>query len=174
MIRRILVFLAVLFVGFFVWRWYDRAAADALLVKIKNLSVKKEDTYTTTLTNPDGSTTVINNNELGSSGLMTIITDTMSDKTASGSEVNDGLLQQILTSDNLKNTAVQSTGVVYVTGVTGGVITNTGKIETISAQPPTTSASTQPRVVTPSQQQPSSTLSDEDKSELEKFMSNWF
>ena len=65
-----------------------------------NLSVKKEDTYTTTLTNPDGSTTVINNNELGSSGLMTIITDTMSDKTASGSEVNDGLLQQILTSDN--------------------------------------------------------------------------
>lgn len=112
---------------------------------------------------------------MGTSGLMTIITDTMTDKTASGSEVNDGLLQQILTSDNLKNTAVQSTGVVYVNGVTGGVITNTGKIETISAQPTvTTPTPSQPKVVQPSQGQTNSALSDEDKSQLEQFMNNWF
>lgn len=179
MIRRILVFLAILFVSFFAWRWFDKAAADGFLVKVKNFSFKKQPSqYTTTITDPDGNTIVLDDegtNTIGSTGLRDILSDTLADKTASGSEVNEWLLQQILTTDTLRNTATQNTGtVINVSGLTGEVVVNTGPIETISAQPPKTiTTPSQPTVVRPSQQ-PASSLSDQDKSELANFLENWF
>lgn len=59
MIRRIILFLGILFVGFFAYRRYDKVAADQLLSKIKNFSFSKEDTYTTTITDANGSGKII-------------------------------------------------------------------------------------------------------------------
>lgn len=93
MIRRILVFLAILFVSFFAWRWFDKAAADGFLQKMKNFSFKKQSSsYTTTITDPDGNTIVLDDegsSTIGSTGLRDILSDTLADKTASGSEVNE-------------------------------------------------------------------------------------
>lgn len=174
MVRRILVFLALLFLAFFAWRWYDKAAADNFLQKIKNFSFKRSDNYTTTITNSDGTTTVIDDTTSGStiwsSGLIDLIEDTMSDKTTSGSTENDSLIKQILTSETLETSVQQP--VVQVQWLSGGVVINTGTIETISAQT-TTSVST-PKVVntssTSSQTSSSAQLSEQDKNEMQKFL----
>lgn len=51
MIRRIILFLGLLFVAFFAYRRYNPTSADALLSKIKTFSFKNSgnDTYTTTI-----------------------------------------------------------------------------------------------------------------------------
>jgi len=59
MIRRIILFLGILFVGFFAYRRYDKVAADQLLSKIKNFSFSQEDTYTTTIYDANGSGRVV-------------------------------------------------------------------------------------------------------------------
>lgn len=147
--------------------------------KVKNFSFTKGwSSYTTTITDPDGNTIVLDDEgdpTIGSTGLREILNDTLTDKTSSGSEVNESLIQQILTPNNLRDTATQSTGtVINVNGLSGWVVVNTWPIETISAQiTPTSPATTQPTVVRPSQQ-PSSSLSDKDKNELAQFLENWF
>lgn len=60
MIRRIVLFLGLLFVAFFAYRWYDRPAADTLLSKIKNLSFANTSTYTTTVSDLNGTGTDAN------------------------------------------------------------------------------------------------------------------
>lgn len=175
MVRRILVFLALLFLAFFAWRWYDKAAADNFLQKIKNFSFKRSDNYTTTITNSDGSTTIVDDASSGStiwsSGLIDLIEDTMSDKSTSGSTENDSLIKQILTSETLETSVQQP--VLQVQWLSGGVVINTGTIETISAQP-TTPVST-PKVVNTSSSASSQTssstqLSEQDKNEMQKFL----
>ena len=169
MIRRILVFLAVIFVAFFVYRRYDSVAADSLLSKIRHFSFKGKNTTTTTITNSDGTTTVIDNTTIGSSGFKNLVEDTLSDKNAPETGNDYLLIQKILTSDNLKSTSQQP--VIDVSGLTGGVVENRGPIETlrITPVPAPRSQHQNPRVVNPSEQT-SSQLSAEDKSELQKFL----
>lgn len=109
---------------------------------------------------------------IGSTWLKEILSDTITDKTTSWAELNEDLLEQILTPDNLRETATQSTGtVIYIDGLTWAVVVTATGSETLSTQPTTPS---QPTVVRPSQDTSSSSLSDEDMSQFEKFISNWF
>lgn len=152
MIRRIILFLWILFVGFFVYRRYDKVAADQFLSKIKNFSFSQEDTYTTTVYDTNGSGRVVVTS--GSAWLLEKLSDTMSDKSSS-SETNEQIVEQILTEDRLQE------GVV-VSWISGKVIIQTGKVDTISAVPqtsPKTSTTTTTKT----------TLSQEDERQAEEF-----
>lgn len=152
MIRRIILFLGILFVGFFVYRRYDKVSADQLLSKIKNFSFSKEDTYTTTITDTNGSGMVVVTS--GSAWLLEKLSDTMSDKWSS-SETDEQIVQQILNEERLQE------GVI-VPWISGKVIIQTGKVDTISAVPKTSpKASTTTTTKT--------TLSQEDERQAEEF-----
>ena len=166
MIRRILVFLAIIFVSFFAYRQYDRVAADLLLSKVKNFSLKGKTTYTTTITNSDGTTLDWDSSTIGSSWFIELINDTLSDK-SSLEDDNKELIEKILTSDTIKNNVQQP--VVDISTLTGETTANTWNIQTIIVVP-TQVQSTPPRVVRPVQEPVSPQLSQEDKSELEKFI----
>lgn len=144
MIRRILVFLAVLFVAFFAWRRYDRVAADNFLHKVKNFSFsKKEKTYTTTIIDPNG-TTIIMSGGIDSE-------ENTSDKTGENNNMiydqNQSLLKQILTPENLWKsitwsvttietwTTATGTTILRVDGLSGEIIMNTG-VSTIENKKP--------------------------------------
>ena len=93
------------------------------------------------------------------------------DRSTSGSTENDSLIKQILTSETLETSVQQP--VLQVQWLSGGVVINTGTIETISAQP-TTPVST-PKVVNTSSSASSQTssstqLSEQDKNEMQKFL----
>ncbi len=152
MIRRIILFLGILFVGFFAYRRYDKVAADQLLSKIKNFSFSKQDTYTTTIYDANGSGRVVVTS--GSSWLLEKLSDTMSDKSSS-SETNEQIVEQILNEDRLQE------GVI-VPWISGKVIIQTGKADTISAVPKSPAkASTNTTTKT--------TLSQEDERQAEEF-----
>lgn len=159
MIRRIILFLWLLFVLFFAYRWYNKTEADSLLFKIKNLSFSKSNTYTTTVYDTNGSGKTITME--GNSWLLEKISDTMLDKTGGSNSTNDQIIQQILNQDNLEKW-------VIVPWISGKVITQTGPVETLSIQPITTkksSISTTTNIPSPDNQM----LSEEDKQEAENF-----
>lgn len=100
MIRRILVFLALIFVSFFIWRWIDKSAADDFLLKLKNFSFEKwAPKYTTTITDADGTQRVLDVDEDFVGGL----TQEQEIKDDNEPSENDLLIDQILTEENLKN-----------------------------------------------------------------------
>ena len=153
MIRRIILFLWILFVWFFAYRRYDKTAADNLLYKIKNLSFSKS-TYTTTIYDANGSGKIVSSDSAW--GLLEKLSDTMSDKTWSTNTTNDQIVQQILNEDNLEQ------GVI-VPWINGKVVTQTWPIETISAEPIVT------KKTTSSSSQPQAILSEEDKRQAEEL-----
>lgn len=153
MIRRIILFLWILFVGFFAYRRYDKTAADNFLYKIKNLSFSKS-TYTTTITDANGSGQIVSSDAAWK--LLKEMSDIVVNTTWSTTITNDQIVQQILNEENLEQ------GVI-VPWMSGRVITQTGPIETISAQPIVTTKTTS------SSSQPQSTLSAEDKRQAEEF-----
>lgn len=152
MIRRIILFLGILFVGFFAYRRYDKVAADQLLSKIKNFSFSQEDTYTTTIYDANGSGRVVVTS--WSSWLLEKLSDTMSDKSSS-SETNEQIVQQILNEDRLQE------GVI-VPWISGKVIIQTGKADTISAVPKAPAKDTTTTTT-------KTTLSQEDERQAEEF-----
>jgi hypothetical protein len=78
MIRRVILFLGLLFVGFFVYRRYDRPAADIFLYKIQNLSFSNP-TTTISIEDMNQSGQMILSDSSGS--LADKIVDTLVDKT---------------------------------------------------------------------------------------------
>lgn len=162
MIRRIILFLWLLFVGFFAYRRYDKTAADNILYKIKNLSFSKSNTYTTTIYDTNGSSKVVSTEN--TSWLLEKISDTISDKTGWNNSTNDSIIQQILNEQNLEQG-------VTVPGINGKVIVQTGPIETISAQPIVSKKSVVSTTSsTKTTSSPTQTaLSQEDKQQAEDF-----
>jgi len=132
-------------VGFFAYRRYDKTAADQLLAKIKNFSFSKEDTYTTTITDINGSGKII------ASDTTWKLLEEISDTTWSTNTTNDQIVQQILTEERLQE------GVV-VPWISGKVIIQNGKVYTISAVPQA-----------PAKDSTTTTLSEEDKRQAEEF-----
>ena len=95
MIRRIILFLGILFVGFFVYRRYDKPAADNFLYKIKNLSFSKT-TSSVSPTSTQSKEVLLAN---PSDELIDKIVDTLVEKT--GNILNDETISQIITEENL-------------------------------------------------------------------------
>lgn len=169
MIRRILLFLALLFVAFFAYRRYDRPAADTLLSKIRNLSFSSTPTYTTSITDPTTGETNIISPSTGSTdeaswfnNLIQKINDTLTDKTTWS--VDERLVRTILTSENLANT-------VQVPGISGEVIISDQPVETLPKIPlPTIQNQNNSTTHNPITQQPSTqntTLTPEEIAEAE-------
>lgn len=170
MIRRILVFLAIIFIAFFSYRRYDRPAADNLLAKIKNFSLQDNKNYTTTVTNSDGTTMEVKNNTIGSSGFKEIINDTFSDKQETENP-NSELIDKILIPDNItpvqqssSTVSVVMTGESETTGESKIIITPTAPVSKPTPTPKPTPT------VKPTSQPSSSQLSATDKRELEIFL----
>lgn len=169
MIRRILLFLALLFVAFFVYRRYDRPAADTLLSKIRNLSFSSTPTYTTSITDPTTGETTIISPSTGSTdeaswfdSLIQKINDTLTDKTTWS--VDERLVRTILTSETLEKT-------IQVPGLSGEVIISDQPIETLPKIPlPNTQPNNNSTTHNPITQKPSikkTTLNPEEIAEAE-------
>jgi hypothetical protein len=151
MIRRIVLFLWVLFVWFFLYHRYDKIAANNMLYKIKNFSFSKNDT--TIIYEKNWSESFFKSDLTW--GLWEKFSDTLSDKKKQTSN-NIQIIEQILNKDNLEK------GVV-VWWISGKVIIQTWYIETISAQPLIK------KHISTKKTDTEATLSEEDKKEAEAF-----
>lgn len=158
MIRRIILFLWILFVWFFAYRRYNKTAADNLLYKIKNLSFSSSNNYTTSVYNSTGFKESTSSWQVWS--LLEKISDTIVDKTWNyDNETNEKIVQKILNENTLQQ------GVI-VPWISGRVIVQTGKVDTISAQKTIVEKN---NIIT----KPKTVLSDEDIKQAEEF-SNLF
>lgn len=172
-VRRILVFLAILFMAFFAWRWFDRAGADAFLYKLKNLSVSPKPAEIDTVTGETADADM--EKTIGKEWLKEILSDTLSDKTTNGAQDSSALLELILQPQTLQETVQYSNSTwVELDGLTGEVVINTGEVETISAQP-----QVQPHINSAPKLSPSAVktpqptapqLSEQDKRDLEQVL----
>lgn len=117
MIRRIILFLGILFVWFFAYRRYDKVAADQLLSKIKHFSFSSKSNINTPIVTSTGSE---NKNLSG--------VDINSGSESISSGTNEVVLEQILNKDTLTNS-------VSVPWLSGKVVVQDKPVETISAVP---------------------------------------
>ena len=143
---------------FFAYRRYNKTAADNLLYKIKNLSFSSSNNYTTSVYNSTGFKESTSSWQVWS--LLEKISDTIVDKTWNyDNETNEKIVQKILNENTLQQ------GVI-VPWISGRVIVQTGKVDTISAQKTIVEKN---NIIT----KPKTVLSDEDIKQAEEF-SNLF